>query len=102
MSENQLDNIALWKHLCNKEINLTSTEKLVALILASHRNNLSMMCCPGLTLLEQETKFKRRTVQRAIKSLIEKKELVNRIFWSHVGVGLDLFRLGSAGKDSLK
>ena len=76
MSENQLDNLALLNHLRSKEIDLTSTEKLVAIILMTHRNNISMMCCPGLTLLEQETKLNRRTVQRAIKSLIEKKELV--------------------------
>lgn len=73
---NNLDNIALLKHLISKDTKLTSTEKLVAIALMSHRNNISMICCPGLTLLSKETKFTRRTVQKAIKSLIKKKEIV--------------------------
>ena len=73
---NKLNNIKLFKYLCSKTTGLTSTEKLVAIILMSHRNNVSMMCCPGLTLLEQETGLNRRTIQRAIQSLVIKKELI--------------------------
>jgi len=75
MSYDRLNNIKLLKHLISKDTKLTSTEKLVAIALMSHRNIVSMMCCPGLTLLSEETQFDRRTVQRAIKSLILKKEL---------------------------
>jgi len=74
--DGKLDNIALLRHLGSEKLNLTSTEKLVAIILMTHRNNISMMCCPGLTLLSRETKFTRRTVQKAIKSLIKKKEII--------------------------
>ena len=76
MNDDQLDNISLFKHFCHKTTDLTSTEKLVAVILMSHRNNISMMCCPGLTLIAKETGFNRRTIQKAILSLIEKKEIV--------------------------
>lgn len=75
MQDDRLDNIALFKHFCSKNTNLTSTEKLIAIILLSHRNNISMMCCPGLSLLVKETKLNRRTIQRSIMSLIKKKEL---------------------------
>jgi len=68
-----LDNIALLKHLISKDTKLTSTEKLVAIALMSHRNNISMMCCPGLTLLSKETMLHRSTIQRTIVSLIKKK-----------------------------
>ena len=74
--DDTLDNIALLKHLISKETELTSTEKLIAITLMSHRNNISMMCCPGLTLLAEETKFNRSTVQRTIQALIKKKEIV--------------------------
>jgi len=76
MQDDKLDNISLFKHFCSKSINLTATEKLVAMVLLSHRNNISMVCCPGLTLLAEETGFTRRCVQMTTKSLIIKKEIV--------------------------
>lgn len=76
MSDSKLNNIALLNHFISQETKLTSTEKLVAITLMSHRNNVSMRCCPGLTLLTKETNFTRRTIQRAIQSLVDKKEIV--------------------------
>lgn len=72
-----LDNIALSRHFCRKETSsLTSNEKLVALVLASHRNNVSAKCNPGLVLLCEETQLSRSTVKKAIKGLKEKGQIV--------------------------
>lgn len=76
MDDDRLDNIKLFKYILQENRNLSPTEKLVAATLMSHRNNVSMMCCPGLTLLVQETGFSRYGIQKIIQSLIKKKAIV--------------------------
>lgn len=82
MDEDHLDDIALFKHFCHRTTSLSSTERLVAIILMSHRNNISMMCCPGFMLLSKEASLSKSTICRAIKQLIIKKELVKLPIYS--------------------
>ena len=55
---------------------LTSTEKLVAMTLAVHRNVSTMSCCPSYNTLSKETKISRAWVVKTINSLIEKGVIV--------------------------
>ena len=77
MSENQLDNIALFKYFFLPETkNLTSSERLVALCLAHHRNNISMLCCPSIDTMKKEIQIAKSTVILAIRGLIKKDIIV--------------------------
>lgn len=73
----QLSNLDLSKHILSKETDyLSSTEKLVALALLSHRNNRTFKCCPGVTRMHMATGLGKSTVLRSIKSLIDKNFIV--------------------------
>ena len=77
MSENQLNNLALLKYFFSPETkNLTASERLTALCLAQHRNNISMLCCPSLNTIKKETAMAKKTIIKAIKNLVEKNKIV--------------------------
>jgi hypothetical protein len=72
-----LDNISLFKFLISGETrSLTPSEKLVAIAIAIHRNNISFKCCPSLGRLAKITGLSRRAVIRATKALQQKKIMV--------------------------
>jgi len=75
--DDKLDNIALFKHFFKPETNhLTASESHIALCIASHRNNVSMLCCPSITTIQQKVRMAKSTVIKAISGLITKKEIV--------------------------
>lgn len=77
MDNDKLNNIALLKHFLSEETDrLTSTESLVALCLAIHRNNISMLCCPSITTIQKRARMARSTVVGALTGLIQKKEII--------------------------
>ena len=77
MDDDKLDNIALIKHFLSSETDhLTSAESHIALCLATHRNNTSMLCCPSITIIQKRVRMARSTVSKALAGLVLKKEIV--------------------------
>jgi hypothetical protein len=75
----QLNNIDLFKYfLSDKSDHLTTTEKIVALALLRHRNNVSMKCYPGVKKLADITGLHRISISRAMAGLIKKREIVRK------------------------
>jgi len=60
---------------------LTPSAKLVALILASHRNNARLTCNPSYTTLEKETGYSRPTIAKALKELRQKRVIKTMAHW---------------------
>ena len=51
---------------------LSSTELLVALTIAKHRNSKTLQCNPSITRIAKQSKFTRRTVISTIQKLIKR------------------------------
>jgi thiaminase len=76
LESGRLDNIKLFKYFLSEDTkHLTSTEKLVALAIAKHRNNVSMKCNPGKGRIAKITGLGWATVKRAISGLVKEKEI---------------------------
>lgn len=67
------DNFKLQQHLRDQRLDLTPTEKLVALILSTYRNKENGQCFPSQQKIALQCGLSRQHVNQTIKALKEKR-----------------------------
>ena len=72
----QLSPLFTWRSAVVAAADLTSAEKLTALVLSLHMNEVGDSCFPSVSTLVTKTSLSRRTVQYALRGLEENEWLV--------------------------